>query len=50
MANAIMTSTFHFHQLLGVARGLTYLHQYNIVHGNLTGVSLDFFSRPRVGG
>ncbi|KAF9641932.1 kinase-like protein [Thelephora ganbajun] len=23
--------------LLGVARGLTYLHQYNMVHGNLTG-------------
>ena len=27
-------------QLLGVARGLTYLHQYDLVHGNLTGVSL----------
>jgi len=29
------------YQLLGVARGLAYLHQYNLVHGNLTGVSLD---------
>ena len=33
------------HQLLGIARGLVYLHQYNIVHGNLTGVSLDFLAR-----
>ena len=33
-------------QLLDIARGLTYLHQCNVVHGNLTGVSHGFPSRP----
>ena len=28
------------YQILGVVHGLTYLHQYNLVHGNLTGVWL----------
>ena len=36
-------------QLLDVARGLTYLHKYNVVHGSLTGVSLGFLVRD-VGG
>ena len=34
--------TFLLCQLLNVAEGLTYLHQYNVVHGNLTGVSSNF--------
>ena len=28
-------------QLLDVARGLAYMHHYDIVHGNLTGVSAN---------
>lgn len=34
-------------QLWDVARGLTYLHQYNVVHGNLTGVGDGFSPRAR---
>ena len=34
-------TTFYRYQLLDVARGLTYLHWYDLVHGNLTGVSLN---------
>ena len=33
------------YQLLDVAHGLVYLHQYGLVHGNLTGVSLDFLAQ-----
>ena len=33
------------HQLSDVAHGLVYLHQYGLVHGNLTGVSLDFLAQ-----
>ena len=32
------TLTLYLHQVLDIARGLAFLHQYNIVHGNLTGV------------
>ena len=41
--------TLTFRQLLDVARGLAYLHQSNIVHGNLTGVSFNCFSRTKGG-
>ena len=34
--------TLYLHQLLDVAHGVTYLHYRNLVHGNLTGVSLGF--------
>ena len=37
------------HQLLEVTRGLTYLHRHGLVHGNLTGVSLNILA-PRWGG
>ena len=36
-----MILILHRCQLLEVARGLTYLHWYDLVHGNLTGVSLN---------
>jgi len=36
-------------QLLDVARGLAYLHKYNLVHGSLKGVSLHFFVRDEGG-
>ena len=37
-----MTPTLYQYQLSDVARGLAYLHQHGLVHGNLTGVSLGF--------
>jgi len=40
--------TLNRYQLLDVARGLAYLHRYNLVHGNLTGVSL-YPLVPRLG-
>ena len=40
---------FHRYQLLDVARGLTYLHWYDLVHGNLTGVSFNLLVH-RLGG
>ena len=35
-------------QLWDVAQGLTYLHQYNVVHGNLTGVNDILSSRAQM--
>ena len=32
-------------QFQDVAHGLAYLHRYNLVHGNLTGVSLSFLAQ-----
>ena len=46
-----MILILHWRQLLDVARGLTYLHQCDLVHGNLTGVSPNFSChRPDPGG
>ena len=44
-----MILTLYRYQLLDIAHGLTYLHQYNLVHGNLTVVSLNLHV-PRSGG
>ena len=43
-----VTLALYRHQLLDVAHGLTYLHQRNLVHGNLTGVSINLLV-PRSG-
>ena len=45
--NFLVILTLSRYQLLDVARGLVYLHQYNLVHGNLTGVSHYFSPLPR---
>ena len=39
-ADLLMTQALYRYQLLDIAQGLAYLHQYNVVHGNLTGVGL----------
>ena len=37
--------TLYRYQLLDIVRGLTYLHENDLVHGNLTGVNLEFLTR-----
>ena len=44
-----MILTLYRYQLLNVVRGLTYLHRHNLVHGNLTEVSIDL-PVPKSGG
>jgi len=42
----VTLTPFRF-QLWDVARGLEYLHRYNVAHGNLTGVGDGFSPRAR---